>query len=175
MPEFVMDRDGEVSGQSFDDLSPFLQGYIECMLFTETCTGISMVDWEDPENKHRVAEGQADGNIPTDSGFGDIHPDTLIQMHADCSDFQAKARDLLSQAYARGYEPVQAGRDFWFTRNGHGVGYWDREVLNEGCMAPSPGGLGEKLTEVAQTFGETWSEFAPDESSPTGYGFVHLS
>jgi hypothetical protein len=175
MPEFIMDRDGEVNGLTFEDCTPIFQGYIEAMLFTETCSGISMVDWEEPENQEAVKEGSADGSIPTDAGFGDIHPKTLETMQLDCFNFEVKARPLLEQAYALGYEPVQAGRDFWFTRNGHGVGFWDREVLNEGCMAPSPGGLGEKLTEVALSFGETWSDFIPDPDSPTGYGYVYLS
>lgn len=175
MPEFVMDRDGKVNGLTFEDCTPIFQGYIEAMLFTETCTGISMVDWELPENQEAVAEGQADGSIPTDSGFGDIHPATLETMQLDCFNFEVKARPLLEQAYALGYDAKQAGRDFWFTRNGHGVGFWDREVLNEGCMAPSPGGLGEKLSAVAKEFGETWSDFVPDPDSPTGYGYVYLS
>jgi hypothetical protein len=181
MPEFIMDSDGEVNGLTFEDCTPIFQGYIEAMLFTETCTGISMVEWEEPENQEAVKEGQADGSIPTDSGFGDIHPDTLERMQLDCFNFEVKARPLLEEAYARGYEPVQAGRDFWFTRNGHGAGFWDRDVLSSTGEKWSGGNdsdgetLGEKLTEVAKEFGETWSDFVPDPDSPTGYGYVYLS
>jgi hypothetical protein len=193
MPQFEMDKDGTVNGLTFEDCTPIFQGYIEAMLFTETCSGISMVEWEEPENQEAVEEGSADGSIPTDAGFGDIHPKTLETMQLDCFNFEVKARPLLEQAYALGYEPVQAGRDFWFTRNGHGVGFWDRDILEkrdvwEELGSPRVGepgwdqymearedSLGRKLTEVAKEFGETWSDFVPDPDSPTGYGYVHLT
>jgi len=34
---------------------------------------------------------------------------------------------------------MAAGRDYWFTRNHHGVGFWDRGL----------GEIGDKLTEKA--------------------------
>ena len=37
----------------------------------------------------------------------------------------------------------QAGRDFWFTRCGHGVGFWDRGL----------GATGDELSEIARKFG----------------------
>lgn len=40
------------------------------------------------------------------------------------------------------------GHDFWLTRQGHGVGFWDRE--GEGL----PSELGDALTEQAKAFGE---------------------
>jgi hypothetical protein len=185
MPQFEMDADGEVNGQTFEELSPFLQGYIEAMLFTSVCSGISMVDWNDPENVEAVEEGTADGSIPGDSGFGDIYPDSLIQMHHDCSEFQQQARHLLSQAYGHNfpariigdgtlpdshrpawdYDAKAAGRDFWYTRNGHGVGFWDRDL----------GDIGDKLSDIARKFGEVNASFGDvvsGDESPTGYGFV---
>jgi hypothetical protein len=170
MPEFLMDKDGEVNGQSFGELSPFLQGYLEAMFFTNCASGISMVEWEEPENQELVREGQADGDLPTDAGFGDIYPDSLIKAHHECSEFQQKARALLSQAYGRDYDATQAGRDFWFTRCGHGVGFWDRDQLKADD-------LGDKLTEIAESFGNrdaSFGEAASGEESPTGYGFVFI-
>jgi hypothetical protein len=168
MPEFMMDKEGTVNGVTFADLCSFTQGYVEAMLFTENCPGESMVDWADPEVQHRVNEGQADGNIPCDAGWGDIHPTTAERLQIDCFNFEAEAGPLLRKAYARDYDATQAGRDFWFTRNGHGVGFWDRTELDAD-------GLGEALSDIARTYGETWSGFEPDPESPTGYGFVHLS
>lgn len=187
MPQFVMDQEGTVSGNRFEDLSPFLQGYIECMLFTNCASGISMVEWDEPENQEAVTEGQADGSIPTDSGFGDIYPDSFMRMFLDCSDFQAKARHLLSQVYghtfsayvvgdgtlpdshrpAWDYDAKAAGRDFWYTRNGHGVGFWDRGL----------GDIGDKLSDIAREFGEVNAFFGnavSGDESPTGYGFVFV-
>ena len=37
----------------------------------------------------------------------------------------------------------QFAHDFWLTRNGHGTGFWDRGL----------GELGDKLTELAKSFG----------------------
>lgn len=36
--------------------------------------------------------------------------------------------------------------DFWLTRNGHGVGFWDRDV----------GAVGDRLTKACKKFGETY-------------------
>jgi hypothetical protein len=191
MPQFEMDADGEVNGLTFDDCSPIFQGYIEAMLFTETCSGISMVEWEEPENQEAWKRA-ADGSFQRRRLRR--HPSEDAEtMQLDCFNFEVKARPLLEQAYALGYEPVQAGRDFWFTRNGHGVGFWDRDILEkrdvwEELGSPRVGNrgwdqymearedsLGRKLTEVAKEFGETWSDFVPDPDSPTGYGYVHLT
>lgn len=193
MPEFIADTDGTVNGLDWDDLSPLARGYIEAMLFTETVESISMVEWEEPENQEDIIEGRVSGNIPGDSGFGDIHPDTLTDIIAECGAFHVQARDLLREAYERGYEPEQAGRDLWFTRNGHGVGFWDRSILDDRdtwrelgspCVG-EPGweeyaaareqSLGKRLSKIAQSFGEVWSSFNPDPDSPTGYGYVYLS
>lgn len=45
------------------------------------------------------------------------------------------------------------GHDFYFTRQRHGVGFWDR--ANEGL----PKELGDKLTEIADGFGEVYVDF----------------
>lgn len=185
MPEFIADTDGTVNGMEWDDLSPFVQGYFEAMLFTNVADGISMVEWEEPENQEAIREGQADGSIPGDSGFGDIHPDSVATAIADCEAFQKEAEALLSEALgytmpgytvgdgslpdshrpARDYDEAAAGRDFWFTRCGHGVGYWDRDL---------PGELGDKLSDIARTYGNVDADFSPNEASPTGYGYVYL-
>lgn len=183
MPEFIMDKQGLVNGRTFDDLPPLVQGYIEAMFFTETCSGIFMTEWNKPENQEAVKE--ADGSIPTDSGFDDIYPESLRQIIADCGAFHVKARNLLSRAYGHKfpahtigdgslsdsyrpewqYDAHAAGRDFWFTRNGCGVGFWDRGL----------GEIGDKLSEIASAFGEVYVAFGEavsGEDSPTGYGFV---
>lgn len=40
------------------------------------------------------------------------------------------------------------GHDLWFTRNGHGVGFWDRKELEAD-------GLGERLTKAAEALRES--------------------
>lgn len=168
MPEFIADKTGVVNGMEFDDLSEIIQGYVEAMLFTETASGYgaSMVNWQESEVQLGLEEGTLDGRIPGDSGWGDIHPESAEQMQLDCLNFEVAARDLLESAYERDYDATQAGRDFWFTRNRHGVGFWDRKELQSDD-------LGDKLTEIAHSFGEVNVDFIADPSSPTGYGYVY--
>lgn len=43
----------------------------------------------------------------------------------------------------------QIGRDFWYTRNGHGVGFWDRPHVYIEDSA-------NQLCDIVEMFGETW-------------------
>lgn len=125
MPEFIM----PVSNyRDWEKLSPFVQGFIEAAFFCETSC-FDMAEWFEPETQHAIAEGQSDGNIPSDCNTSHIHTDSLALIVAFCEKFQASAAELLSRAYARDYDETQAGRDLYFTHCGHGVGYWDREAL----------------------------------------------
>jgi hypothetical protein len=177
MPQFELDSDGTVNGLEFDDLSPFLQGYIEAMFFTnQSC--IPMTEWHTEESQERVREGEADGDLPNDAGFSDLHPDTLNAMHGDCSDFQNHNRRWLSIAYTlepgrSGYryakehlDKRRAGQLFWYARNGHGVGWTDDGDAE--CL--------KLLQSASRAFGErnVWFSETEDETSPTGYGWVYL-
>jgi hypothetical protein len=183
MPQFEMDQDGLVEGLEFADLPAFVQGYLEAMFFTNEATGVSMVDWSDPEVQSDLEEGSLDGPLPADAGFGDIYPDSLKTAIEECAAFEKEAADLLEQAYQRDYDAAQAGRDFWFTRCGHGVGYWDRDVLSSTGAKWSGGNdtdgesLGEKLSDIARTYGNRDASFgdaADGSESPTGYGWVFI-
>lgn len=53
----------------------------------------------------------------------------------DCTSFFDNNSVLLSKAnemFNYGYD--QAGHDFYFTRNGHGVGFWDRGIGQIGLV-----------------------------------------
>lgn len=50
-----------------------------------------------------------------------------------------------------GYDATQMGHDLWYTRNGHGVGFWSREQLDSDD--PGEVTLGERLTKVAGDMG----------------------
>ena len=83
-------------------------------------------------------------DIPMDSKYtdDDIHPETLTKMKQDCEKFlNENAKDI-------GDRYDQAGHDFWLTRNGHGVGFWETPDWPE-----EPG---ERLTEAAKSFGECY-------------------
>ena len=70
------------------------------------------------------------------------------EMRIDCKDFLASMvmeglLELLPHDYAQGDLSGQIGHDFWLTRNGHGVGFWDRGL----------GEIGDRLTKLAQEWG----------------------
>lgn len=109
--------------------SAFIAGYLEAALWSSADTH--------PETQEHVCLD--------DFEWGEGEEAKRAQ---ECKDFMAYAGDLLHD-YARerqcpGYDDWEcAGHDFWLTRNGHGVGYWDRGL----------GELGDKLTAAAKTFG----------------------
>lgn len=126
MPEFVLEgRDHAAHAES-----EFVLGYIEAMFFTESAYGVDAAEWFDDETQADLSAGRLDGCLPSDMGYEEIHPTALQSIRDECARFQFECRDLLARAYSRpGYGQAQAGRDFWFTRNGHGVGFWDRKEL----------------------------------------------
>jgi hypothetical protein len=129
MPQFQIDLGNEA--QTFSELPEFTRGYIEAMFFTNS--------GEREDELHEAT-------------FADFAPETLEQIVKDCEAFQATlpkdghGRTALDLAYDYAtveYEPEQAGRDFWFSRCGHGVGFWDRDL----------GQVGDDLHTHANTFG----------------------
>lgn len=99
-----------------EKLDLFTSGYIEAVFFT------------------------ADEDM-SDKGLVDIASDDLVQICLECKNFQEDNKSLLDIAYEKlGYTENQAGIDFWFTRNGHGVGYWDRGL----------GKVGDELSVVSR-------------------------
>ena len=73
----------------------------------------------------------------------------------ECDVFMSKAQAVLNEAYETGYTETQAGRDFWFTRCGHGVGYWDRKELELN-------NIGERLSAFARSCGESYAYLGDD-------------
>ena len=103
---------GDIDMSQFDE---FTTGYIEAMFFAD-------IDHPDAETYGaRVA---------------DLAPETITKIKEDCATFQRDNDQLLFKAIHghfsfKGEQPPEydiadAGRDYWYTRNGHGVGFWDR-------------------------------------------------
>ena len=149
MPEFVMEgRDHAARAES-----DFVLGFIEAMFFTECSPAFDSSEWFTDERRAATEEGTADGELPGDVGYTDLHPDSLAAIRADCESWQAENAALLALAYATGYDETQAGHDYWFTRNGHGIGFWDRDKLavdvwseESGFVDDWPGPLAYSLT-----------------------------
>ena len=126
MPEFVLQG---ADAPAFSALDSFTQGYIEALFFTE-------------EERLCEESGRAMPDVAVDTatmecrfvggdspGFADLAPKTLELIKADCEAFQRRYGELLERAYQCGdYDATQAGRDLWYTRNGHGVGFEDRDI-----------------------------------------------
>ncbi len=84
-----------------------------------------------------------DNEVPMDTNYGpeDMAEEAMAEATAECCVFwDENIQDL------EGLDPAQAGHDFWLTRCGHGVGFWDRDL----------GELGKRLTEASQRYGEKW-------------------
>jgi hypothetical protein len=131
MAEFILDTSGHVETPPahfvrtadavwrWECLDDFTQGCIEALFFTE-CEPGTDVESHDPETESAL-HGEC--------GFSDLAPETLARIIDDCSRFQARAAGLLALAYETDYDAASAGRDFWFARNGHGAGFWERVAL----------------------------------------------
>jgi len=143
MPEFTLQSTGTVHDVrapsiealkrvdvDFCDLDAFTQGYVEALFFTSECPQVDTEESMSAEHQADMFEGRTSGSIPGDVGFSDLAPDSLARIIADCAAFQSDNAELLELAYSRDYSAEQAGRDFWFTRNGHGVGFWNRDALD---------------------------------------------
>jgi hypothetical protein len=109
-------------------IQSFIEGYLTAALWSSTDTlngedvNLDDFDW---------APGESD------------------KLEDDCLDFiNSNTADLLEYAdkksHAPGYDEFEcAGHDFWFTRNGHGAGFWDRGL----------GELGNRLTAASKVYG----------------------
>lgn len=103
-----------------------------------------------------------EGNEMDHLHIDDIDIDSIRDAANDCRAFMKKAEPLLRQAADRGYTSpdgngfeAMVGHDFFLTRHGHGAGFWDRRELQDGD-------LGEKLSDIAKSFGETWAYVGDD-------------
>lgn len=120
-------------------LNAMVNAYVECALWSSTDDDGEFLD--------------------TFHNADDVAPETLAQMRQECADFLAlewsyrpgnvpdgtpaethTVREWLDVVRST---PVQAGHDFWLTRNGHGAGFWDRGY----------GYIGDVLTYAAKTYG----------------------
>ncbi len=64
---------------------------------------------------------------------------TMRAMERDCANFQEQAGTAIGYG-----DWTKAGHDFWLTRNGHGVGFWDGDW-------PEPAAT--TLDNLAKSFG----------------------
>jgi hypothetical protein len=87
---------------------------------------------EDFKNGYRAAaffsaHANEHGDSPDELGLGlhHLHPDTAKEMDADATHFYHSYGHLIP---ANALE--DAGSDFWFSRNGHGTGFFDADYFD---------------------------------------------
>lgn len=109
------------------NLNAFIAGYIEALFFADTATN-------------------SDGETVEHLSGLDLSPAAMEECRAECAQFLdlAGSKVMLAIAGSDDYDHTQAGRDFWFSRQGHGAGFWDRGL----------GMVGDDLHNVAEHFGE---------------------
>lgn len=125
MPEFQMNGK---DAPEFQALDAFTRAYIEAAFFTQSGE-------------------EDDGGTIGDKGFSDLAPETLALMIEDCRKFQDENADALRESFEDdgACDDSRGGHDFWFTRNGHGCGFWDGDW-------PEP--MAADLDRAAKAFGE---------------------
>ena len=92
----------------------------------------------------------ADSDIPSDADFA---PEAVTAARNICAAFLRDNEALALQYVNAGKTWDVFGHDLWFSRNRHGVGFWDRGVDRD---------IGKALTEAAHKIGETWTYRADD-------------
>jgi hypothetical protein len=131
MSEFILNK----NGGKYDDLSKFAKAYIEAMFFTNCDTG------DENENK---------ANEP---GTERLTRGAIAAIALDCGDFLDDNAATIAECVAAGKTLDSIAHDFWFTRQGHGCGFW------EGKARGYPGDTWQKLDAYSKAQGEVYPYF----------------
>jgi len=150
MPQFQLNG---VMESKYTDLSEFAQGYIECAFFTAPRPDEAGNGEGDPcpNCETELESGDDDlpycpqwgcdwscGEIPESFGIDNLSDNALQDIIKETDKFWKENQINLDRVLGSkwngsdnwgDYDEAQAGRDFWFTRCGHGVGFWDRGFI----------------------------------------------
>ena len=140
MPQYHLPMGTEPAQRTFAQLDSFTRGYIEAMFWTE-CN----------EDNEELAS----------CTFHDLAPPALAKVIEECTAFQNANEEPLEACYAHetvDYDDERAGHDFWLTRNGHGAGFWCRDLGDDG----------DKLTAACKACGECYVHLGDDEKVHIG-------
>lgn len=140
---------------SEDEIAAFFTAYVEAALWSSSFTSDDDIVYESIRDDWPQAQ-EADDYLEllTDRARERMESDCRAFIEANLADL--RAIEDVGQYGARSAEwsaPELAGHDFWLTRNGHGVGFWDRGL----------GEVGERLTKAAQAYRESTVEVTDDD------------
>lgn len=134
MPQFVINTPDRAA-HPFYALDEFARAYVEAMFFTNCDSG------DEREN------------LANDLGVERLTRASVAAIKEDCDEFQADAAAEIEATLAQGkLDLAGIAHDFWFTRQGHGVGFW------EGESRGYPGATGDELTRITKGFGEVYPQ-----------------
>lgn len=135
MSEFVLNVGGDRGRKAFRECSEFVQGYIEAMFFTEANS-------DNEELEHATVEDLSDEAWKKITDDCDRFLKSLPKDHRDRTPI-----DMACYYHPTvDYNETRAGHDFWYSRNGHGTGYWDRDL----------GRIGQDLHQRTRAFGSVY-------------------
>jgi len=92
-------------------------------------------------------ESDDSGRNPLDDNYcrSDIAEESITEMIYDCRKFLEQYGHMITPENCLNGECFEhAGRDFWYTRNHHGAGFWDGDWADD---------VEDLLTKASQTFG----------------------
>lgn len=114
-----------------DDLDEFTREFLEAAWFTD-------------EDRLKE-EAEQNGLDPEEHDF-EWSQEALERAKVDCEKFQAENAEAIETGN-------NAGHDFWYTRNGHGVGFWDGDWEEP---------YATQLDNASKAFGEVWTYLGDD-------------
>lgn len=122
------------------DIETMTRAYIEAIYFTET----------------------GDGDQPDSDA--ELEPFDKAKAFIDCRNFYWAVTERLD-IHPGHIDWSQAGHDLWFTRNGHGVGFWDRDDDVYGETLIKGESLKMIFTAIAKAMGDHDVDFNETESA----------
>jgi hypothetical protein len=146
----------EVSGVK---LSRRTVAYLDTILWAETVllpvTEDELVDGRmDVDDQHPLHGIHEQDSLDDHFDIHDFDAESLRVAERDCSAFFARLEELDLLERANEHEDDdQIARDFWFTRVGHGVGFFDGDYDDPDDDVDD---LGEALSDVAAEFNDQY-------------------
>ena len=125
-----------VIGLSGVNIDQVVAGYLEYQLWTQ----------QDYDHEDRISDVRLDANY----SVSDISPEYVENVRQELTEF-VTAHPLAVRMYLAHRTSYDFGGDFYLTREGHGVGFWDRGL----------GELGDYLTNQTDLYGaadELWDD-----------------
>jgi hypothetical protein len=148
-----------------EDFQKFMDAYYEAMLWSTSLSPYGTCPDCGAENQvldrwneqsvpvcRNCSEREPHHEPPGDKNYtsADLSEGLKASSTTDCrAFFRENLTDLKSVKSIQGYPAMEmAGHDFWLTRNGHGVGFSDRDEWGDEAM--------ERLDASARNFGEIY-------------------